>query len=216
MTSEVCRTPISFGELLARPGVVEELELGGPVGFCAFHGGNLERRTEHIAREAARRSGASYYGVIQPDGMRHHIPSARINPAQSERFTRFLAHTSTVIAIHGFGRQNLFTTVLCGGANRPLAAHIGQALRRALPAYRIADAIEEIPKPLRGLHPDNPCNWPAGGGAQIELPPRIRGVSPLAHWWPSAGADNRFPHTEDLIDGLAAAAESWPSVAAQR
>ena len=41
----------AFGELLARPGVVEVVDLQGPVGFCAFHGGNLQyqyyRRIAH-------------------------------------------------------------------------------------------------------------------------------------------------------------------------
>jgi len=52
-------------ELLQRPGVREILELRGTFGFMAIHGGNLERATDVVAREAAERSGASCYSVIQ-------------------------------------------------------------------------------------------------------------------------------------------------------
>jgi len=41
---------------------------------------------------------------------------------------------------------------------------------------------------------------------QIELPPRVRGSSPL--WWDWEGP-GLTPHTESLIDGLAEAATSW-------
>ena len=34
----------------------------------AYHGGGLEAMTDVIAREAAERSGASYYGVVHPPG----------------------------------------------------------------------------------------------------------------------------------------------------
>ncbi len=206
---DVDRTPISFRELLAKPGVVEELELAGPVGFCAFHGGNLERGTDMVARAAARQANASYYGVCQPLGMRHHLPSTQIDPSDSPRFHAFLEHCPTVIAIHGYGRRSMFTTVLCGGANRELARHVSNHLSAALPAYRVVDDPAVIPAGLRGRHRDNPCNYHEAGGAQIELPPRVRGVSPLAHWLPSAPGET-FAHTADLIGGLAAAATDWP------
>ncbi len=207
--NDVNRDPITFGQLLAKPGVIEEVTLRGPVGLCAFHGGNLERRTEFVARSAAAQAGASYYGVIQPSGMRHHLPSTRIDPSDSEQFTAFLNHCTSVIAIHGYGRHSMFTAVLCGGANRSLARHVARHLADALPAYRIVDDPAEIPKGLRGGHPKNPCNYHPGGGVQVELPPRVRGVSPLAQWTPSA-PDETFAHTADLIRGLAEAAANWP------
>ena len=55
-----------FAELLAEPGVEEELVLGSRFGFMAFHGGSLEVGTDQIAVAAARASGASVYVVRQP------------------------------------------------------------------------------------------------------------------------------------------------------
>ena len=34
--------------------------------------------------------------------------------------------------------------------------------------------LDDIPIELRGLHPANPVNQPAGGGVQVELPPSAR------------------------------------------
>lgn len=206
----VDRTPISFDQLLARPGVVEVLDLQGRVGICAFHGGNLERATELIAAEAASRSGSSFYAVIQPKGMRHHIPSARVEPARSPRFSAFLEHCSHIITVHGYGHRGYVTSVLCGGGNRHLAGHVARHLRDALPYYDSIDDIDRIPRSLRGLHPDNPCNLTSAGGMQLELPPRVRGLTPLVDHWPAqARHDQRFPHVARLIDGLATAAATW-------
>ena len=36
---------MTFAEVLAQPGVVEEVELRGTFGFLAFHGGPVERVT---------------------------------------------------------------------------------------------------------------------------------------------------------------------------
>ncbi len=208
---EVSREPITFSELLAKPGVIEVSDLRSRFGFCAFHGGNLERVTEQIASEAAARSGSSFYGVIQPPGMRHHIPSALVSPDESPALKSFIEHCDVVVAVHGYGRRGHFTSLLCGGQNRELAAHVARHIRAELPAYRTIEDIEEIPKALRGLHPDNPCNLPTGGGVQLELPPRVRGLSPLARYWPAWTKEaKRFPHVNHLIDGLIRAAASWP------
>ncbi|MGH1487879.1 MAG: poly-gamma-glutamate hydrolase family protein [Acidimicrobiales bacterium] len=205
------REPITFSELLAKPGVVEVSDLRSRFGFCAFHGGNLERVTEQIASEAAARSGSSFYGVLQPPGMRHHIPSALVSPDESPALKAFIEHCDVVVAIHGYGRRGHFTSLLCGGQNRELAAHVAHHVRAEIPAYQTIDDIEQIPKALRGLHPNNPCNLPAGGGVQLELPPRVRGLSPLARHWPAWTKDaRRFPHVNHLIDGLIRAAASWP------
>ena len=201
-------TPTTFGELLATEGVVEVSELRSRFGFCAFHGGNLERLTDQIASEAAARSGASFYGVLQPTGLRTHIPSAKVSPAASPAFAAFLDHCDVVAAIHGFGRRGWWTSVLVGGRNRPLAAHVSLHLRMHLPAFTILDDLGAIPENLRGQHPDNPANLPRHGGIQIELPPRLRGLTPMAMHWPSA--TSRFPLVDDLIAGLASAASSWP------
>ena len=78
-----------FAELLALPGVEEVCELRGRFGFMAFHGGSLEAMTDRIASEAAERSGASYYGVHQPKGLRvaHPVDEGRrptCSPALAE------------------------------------------------------------------------------------------------------------------------------------
>ena len=72
-----------LAELLAHDGVVEELALRSTVGFLALHGGSLERETDPIAREAAEAVGASLYTLSQPDDLRWHIPSVRMDPADS-------------------------------------------------------------------------------------------------------------------------------------
>lgn len=207
---DVDRSPISFGQLLAKPDVVEILDLRSTIGFCAFHGGNLERVTEQIASEAAARSGSSFYGVLQPRGMRHHLPSAKVDPAHSQKLAAFLDHCTHVIAVHGYGLRGHFASLLCGGGNRELARHVAKHLRDCLPAYESIDDIERIPKSLRGLHPKNPCNLTSGGGMQLELPPRVRGLTPLVLHWPSHDYQKqRFPHVNDVIEGLIRAAQTW-------
>jgi len=198
---------MNLRDLLDHPGVEEVLEVRGRFGFMAFHGGSLEERTDLVARTAAERSGASYYGVHQPTGLRQHVPSHRFTGDQSQSLAEFLEHVDVVITVHGYGRRGLFTTMLLGGGNRDLAAHVAPHLRRALPAYLVEDDIEQIPKELRGLHPKNPVNAPRNGGVQLELPPRVRGTSPL--WWDWEGP-HPTPHTAALINGLVNAATTWP------
>lgn len=195
-----------FRELLGTPGVVEELELRSSVGFLAFHGGALERQTDVIARDAAERSGASLYAVVQPDGLRWHVPSRLVSPDDSPSLRAFLEHVEVAFAVHGFGRDGMWTSLLLGGSNRRLATHVAAALRPALPDYTVVDDLDEIPVDLRGLHPRNPVNLPAGGGVQLELPPRVRGTTP--HWegWEGPG---HCPPMEALVDALAAAAATF-------
>ncbi len=207
---EVDRSPITFGQLLARPGVIEVCDLRGKLGFMAFHGGNLERVTEQIASEAAARSGSSFYGVLQPRGMRHHLPSIKVDPDHSPSLAAFLDHCDHVIAVHGYGLRGHFASLLCGGANRDLAGHVARHVRDAVPYYNVIDDLEQIPTSLRGMHARNPCNLTSGGGMQLELPPRIRGLTPLVRYWPAHDWENhRFPHVNLLIDGLITAALSW-------
>jgi phage replication-related protein YjqB (UPF0714/DUF867 family) len=196
-----------FAELLALPGVEEVVELRSRFGFMAYHGGNLELATDVIASRAAEAAGASYYGVHQPDDLQWHIPSTRVRPAESAALGVFLAHVDTVITVHGYGRRGFFTSLLLGGRNRALATHVGGHLRVALPAYEIMTDLDAIPPELRGQHPENPVNLPRQAGVQLELPPRVRGSSPL--WWDWEGP-GLVPHTQALIDALSAAATSWP------
>lgn len=196
----------TFADVLAAPGVEEHCALRGRVGFMAYHGGNLELMTDVIAARAAERADASYYGVVQPVGMREHVSSIEVQPDTSPTLAGFIEHVDVVVTVHGFGRRGLFTSLLLGGRNRPFAEHVGAALRDRLPAYDIRTDVETIPPPLRGLHARNPVNLPRDGGVQIELPPRVRGASPL--WWDWEGP-GLTPHTEALIDGLAHAASTW-------
>jgi phage replication-related protein YjqB (UPF0714/DUF867 family) len=199
-----------FDELLAHPGVEEVSELGSTFGFMAYHGGSLEEVTDVVAREAAARSGASLYAVVQPPDFRWHIPSTAVRPEHSSALTAFLDHVDVVVTVHGYGRQDFWTTLLLGGHNRVLAGHLAGHLRAALPDYTVVTDLDDIPQALRGLHPENPVNLPRGGGVQLELPPRVRGRSPIWADWEGPGL---VPHTEALIDGLAAAARSWPVTA---
>jgi len=195
-----------FDELLAHPGVEEIVELRSTFGFMAYHGGSLEEVTDVVATAAAEQAGASLYAVLQPPGFRWHIPSTEVRPEHSEALAEFLDHVEVVVTVHGYGREGMWTTLLVGGQNRTLANHIASHLRPALPDYTIATDLDEIPAALRGLHPENPANRPRGGGVQLELPPRVRGRSPIWKDWDGPGL---VPHTVSLIDGLAAAATTW-------
>ena len=196
-----------FATILDTPGVEEVSELRGRIGFMAYHGGHLEWMTDVIAHRAAERSGASFYAVIQPEGMKEHFPSTTVDCTHSAVLADFLEHVDIVITVHGFGRRGLFGSLLLGGQNRVFAEHVGATLRRHIPAYNVITDIEDIPRQLRGMHERNPVNVPRQQGVQIELPPRIRGTSsPL--WWDWEGP-NLTPHTERLIDGLSQAAMTW-------
>ena len=72
-----------------------------------------------------------------------------------------------------------------------MAGKLAAAITRALPGVHVVSDLDDIPIELRGLDGRNPVNQPAGGGVQMELPPRVR--------------------TEELlVDALAAVAVSWP------
>lgn len=201
----------AFARLLAEPGVEEVCVLRSTrVGFLAFHGGSLERMTDVIAAEAAARSGTSLYAVRQPPELRWHVPSKDVTPAASPALHGFLAHVEVAIALHGFGRDGMWTSLLLGGTNRMLASHLKAHLQRALPDHAVVDDLELIPPALRGVHPQNPVNLPAGGGVQVELPPRVRALTP--HWASWAGP-GLAPPTEALVAALAAAAGSWSATA---
>jgi phage replication-related protein YjqB (UPF0714/DUF867 family) len=197
---------MNLSELLAYDNVSEECELRSSFGFMAFHGGELEEMTDIIASRAAERAGASYYGIQLPDNLEWHIPSHKVTADQSPQLASFLSHVNIVVTVHGFGRAGFFTSLLLGGRNRKLASHLGSSLRDHLPAYTIIDDIEGIPDNLRGLHQNNPVNVVEHSGVQLELPPRVRGSSPL--WWDWEGP-GLTPHTERVIDALVHCATTW-------
>ena len=198
-----------FPELIARPDVDEVCELRSRFGLMAFHGGNLERTTDVIARETAERTGASLYAVIQHAPLREHVPSITIRPEHSARLKEFLDHVHTVVAVHGYGRETQFWNVLLGGRNRELAGHLAEHLRAALPsAYGVIDDLDEIPRGLRGLHEANPVNLPPEAGVQLELPPTVRWNKEARNWSDHEGTP-RAPQVTTLIDALVDAVASW-------
>jgi phage replication-related protein YjqB (UPF0714/DUF867 family) len=198
--------PRELDELLALPGVTEEVRLGSRFGFMAIHGGDLEVMTDVIAQRAAEASGASLYYVHHPADIDHHLPSIRYLPDRSSSLDRFLDHVDVAVSLHGYGRRGRWTDVMVGGTNRDLAGHVARHVLRELDGYNLVVDLTEFPQGLRGQHPDNPVNRPTGGGVQLEVPPRLRGLSPLS---PPPGPDGLSPPTRSFIEGLAGAARSW-------
>lgn len=204
---ELMDDPQPFARLLEQTGVREEMVLRSKFGFMAFHGGHLEEVTDDVARTAAARAGASVYAVVQPDSEQWHIPSHLVTRDQSPALATFLDHVEVTVAIHGYGRQQMWRTILLGGRNRKLAEHLAIELIPRLHHYEIVTDLAIVPQELRGLHSTNPVNQSHDGGVQIELPPRVRGRSPL--FWGVRSQPRRVPHLEALIAGLASAAMSW-------
>ncbi|HTY30956.1 poly-gamma-glutamate hydrolase family protein [Mycobacterium sp.] len=196
--------PQSFYALLREPGVIEESRLRSRFGFLAIHGGGLEEMTDVIAERAAEAAGASVYLLRHPDRYPHHLPSALYDPDESPRLAEFLDHVDVAVSLHGYGRIGRGTQLLAGGRNRALAGHVARHVRLA--GYQVVTDIGEIPPELRGLHPRNPVNRVRGGGTQLELSARVRGLSPRS---PLPGDDGLSPVTTALVRGLAAAARSW-------
>ncbi|GFG55797.1 replication protein [Mycolicibacterium agri] len=202
--------PQSLSELLADPRVREESTLRSPFGFMAIHGGGLEQMTDVIAERAADAAGASVYLLRHPQNYPHHLPSRLYDPAESDRLAEFLDHVEVVVSLHGYGRLGRSTQVLAGGANRAFASHVADHI--AVPGYQVVTDLGAIPRELRGLHPDNPVNRVRSGGTQLELSPRLRGISPRSA---PPDDDGLSPPTSALIQGLVAAAHSWRLTSAQ-
>lgn len=196
--------PQSLSALLSEPGVSEISQLRSRFGFLAIHGGGLEEMTDVIAERAADAAGASVYVLRHPDRYPHHLPSARFDPAESPRLAEFLDHVDVAVSLHGYGRIGRSTQLLAGGRNRALAAHLARHIQ--LTGYRVITDLEDIPPELRGLHPGNPVNRVRDGGTQLELSPRVRGISPRS---PLPGDDGLSPVTSALVHGLAEAARTW-------
>jgi phage replication-related protein YjqB (UPF0714/DUF867 family)/gamma-glutamylcyclotransferase (GGCT)/AIG2-like uncharacterized protein YtfP len=196
--------PQSLSDLLTDPAVIEESTLRSRFGFMAIHGGGLEQMTDVIADRAADAAGASVYLLRHPKDYPHHLPSALYRAEESERLAEFLEHVEVAISLHGYGRLGRSTQLLAGGRNRALADHV--AGHFDVPGYHIITDLDAIPRELRGLHPDNPVNRVRGGGTQLELSPRLRGISPRSA---PPEEDGLSPPTSALIQNLVAAAHSW-------
>ena len=138
-----------LASLLAEGRAFEELELRSTFGFMAFHGGRLEVTTDRIARAAAERAGASYYGVLHTDDDPTHVPSTRFKPAESANLTAFVDHVDVVVTVHGFGRRGMFSSLLLGGRNRDLAHHVGRHIARC--QLRVRGGFAAVEHDLRIL-----------------------------------------------------------------
>lgn len=196
--------PQSLSELLARSDVIEHSTIRSTFGFLAIHGGGLERMTDVIAERAADEAGASVYVVKHPPNYPNHLSSSAFRAEESPRLKKFLDHVDVVISLHGYGRMDRSTQLLAGGRNRTLAEHLARHV--VIPGYRLVTDLDDIPRELRGLHPDNPVNVPRHGGTQLELSPRVRGLSPRSGM---VGDDGLTPATAALIRGLVRTAQSW-------
>jgi phage replication-related protein YjqB (UPF0714/DUF867 family) len=201
--------PQSLSQLLAESGVVEDSTLRSRFGFMAIHGGGLEQMTDVIADRAADAAGASVYVLRHPDRYPHHLSSALYSPEESTRLSEFLDHVEVVVSLHGYGRIGRSTQLLAGGRNRELAQHLAHHVD--VPGYQVVTDLDAIPRELRGMHPDNPVNRVRGGGTQLELTPRVRGISPRSGL---PGDDGLTPATSKLVQGLVATARSWPLTSA--
>jgi phage replication-related protein YjqB (UPF0714/DUF867 family) len=186
-------------ELLDLPGVEEECVLRSAVGFMALHGGAQDRGTDTIARQAARRAGASFYAIVQPPSLRVHLTSRLHDPDHSPPLRRFLDHVRIAISVHGFGREGLtlwldpgrgpviepygpamrgrqtgpLSGIILGGLNEALLHAARQLFHERFAGFHVADERIRL-----GFHPANPVNLPAAHGVQIELPPGLRGIGP--------------------------------------
>ncbi len=202
---------MTFSELLTQPGVREEVELRGRFGFLAYHGGSVERVTSLIARRAAEASSATYYNIDQPPEKPLHLPSTRFRPEESPALASVIEHCEVICTVHGYGREMTKQFLLLGGQNRELAEAIGTELSNRLDEkYRVITNLEEIPRELRGVHPENPVNLPAGKGVQLELPPGVRWNFDARSWGDADGLEPTDT-IESIIEALAVAASNWMS-----
>lgn len=155
-----------FRSLLAHPEVTEEATLATSVGVMALHAG-IESGTGILAERIAERTGASRYLVTQSPSLRWHVPSTQYDPCASIRLSAFLHHVDFVVSLHGFGRKHLPRTILVGGADADVSVRIAGHLRRTTSMNILVG--EDVPRGLRGRHPDNPVNLASQGGVQLEL-----------------------------------------------
>jgi phage replication-related protein YjqB (UPF0714/DUF867 family) len=166
-------TRVSSSDLAA--GASELIQVAGPVGILALHGGGIEPGTGALARLVARDTGASLYvyaGRLRRGNLGLHRPSSYDDSELTTALRRFLGHVQLALSIHGHGRAE--ETVFLGGLNETLAARLAHVARSALPRYAWISDPAAIPPGLRGRHPRNAVNLPPDRGVQIELPRSLR------------------------------------------
>lgn len=155
--------------------VHEYLQLGGPLGLMAIHGGGIEPGTEEIAGFVAHHSGASLYvyaGRRSGGNLSLHRPSHDGKIEGRALFIQFLNHVKTAISIHGHGRgQN---RVYVGGLHKSMVQRFVWLARPVLSQYDWISDPKVIPPGLSGRSPCNVVNLPAAKGMQLELPSKLR------------------------------------------
>ena len=156
--------PRNLTELLGRPGVVEECVLRSTFGMMAIHGGGLEMMTDVIAATAADLAGASYYAVVHPNDVDHHLSSLQYRPEESTALASFVDHVEVVVSIHGYGREGSWMSILAGGRNRRLAMRFAAEAAIRLPDYEVITELARIPVELRGLERVEPGEPAARAG----------------------------------------------------
>ena len=218
MTVVVGQSKTAFGRALARPGVEEHVELRGRFGFMAFHGG--EPRAAHRSHRRRRCRGVRFLDL-------HGHPSAPRPPALpfDGRAPRAVGGARHLLGPRRRRRHRprLRATTACSprcssaGATVPWPRRWGVCCRRCCRSTRWSPNCRRSRGELRGLHPSNPVNVPPGGGVQLELPPRVRGLGPVGRLgWrrlraPDGGARRRAGPRRQHVGGLTAE-PSRPSV----
>jgi len=218
---------MGLAELLSWPGVEEICELRSAVGLMALHGGSQDRGTHEIASRTAEETGASYYAIVQPSGMRFHLTSRRHNPDDSDRLRAFLQHVEIAISIHGFGRDGFSLTadpvggviiepygpalrgrqsgplrgVILGGRHTELLNMARRLLHDRFTGFHVADERVRL-----GFHPQNPVNLPSSHGVQVELPPGLRGIGDFG--------DQLVPREDGMVTEVIAALVELTNLAA--
>jgi len=160
--------------------IQEYLQLAGPIGIIAIHGGGIEPGTEEIARFVADRSGASLYvyaGRRSKGNILLHQASHCVNIEERPLVVRFLNHVNTAISIHGHGREK--NRIYVGGLHQSMVHRFVELARPVLSAYEWISDPEITPPEIRGQSPGNIVNLPASRGMQLELPRKLREIKPF-------------------------------------
>ena len=155
--------------------VQEYIQLEGPLGLMAIHGGGIEPGTEEIARYVAYHSGASLYiyaGRRSGGNLSLHRPSHDGRIEERALVVQFLKHVNTAISIHGHGRRQ--NRAYVGGLHQNMVQSFVELARPALSQYEWISDPKIIPSGLSGQSPSNVVNLPPAKGMQLELPLKLR------------------------------------------
>ena len=101
------------------------------------------------------------------------MPSVAFDAAASPALAAFVGHVDVVVAVHGYGRIDMWTTLLLGGQTRP-GRPIGCGAAGSLGGgFTIVDDLRPSHRAAGSASPQ-PGEPASRGGVQLELPPRVR------------------------------------------